>query len=73
MPNVPLHFEIANAIVDGLGEVGASVRRGVSESWVDVPGHDAIRVLNDDVILPTSLEAIAPGVRLDVQAIIASR
>lgn len=68
---VPLHKEIAQALVEGFG--GGDLTDHGSYTTVTIDGHEPIEVFDNDVILPTSLECCAAGVRLDVQAVLAGR
>lgn len=68
--------EIADAIVEGLcGLVTTrSFRRGPSEYiWVEGHSTSPIQVMDDDVVIPDELAHYAPGIRLDVQTILAAR
>lgn len=71
----PIRYEIADAIKVGLGTGHyATGYGGKGKVKVWVRGHDEpIVVMDDDVIIPDDLSALAPGIRLDVQAILASR
>jgi hypothetical protein len=64
-----LREEIVEAIVAGF-TVETRVRVHDAYTEVFVEGHDEpIKVLPDDVLLPDSLEAIGPGLALDIGAI----
>jgi hypothetical protein len=67
-----LHFRIADAIREGAGDAFVRLERSVSESRVFIAGCDEpIRCVRDDVILPEPLKPWAPGIRMDVQAVLA--
>jgi hypothetical protein len=69
-----LRAEITSAISEG---VGGAERVVTAASAVFVAGHDQPIVVlggsDPDVIVPDSLRELAPGIRLDVQAILADR
>lgn len=67
-----LRDEIVQAIIEGAGNNFESVDVMDNVTCIWVKGHLPIQVLDDDVILPKSLEQWAPGIRLDVQAILAN-
>lgn len=70
-----LTTEIGNAIAQGFGNI-ARAEHGVKESKIYLDGYDEpIIVTSDphDVLIPDALKAVAPGIMLDVQAILASR
>lgn len=72
--NESLRAEITSAISEG---VGGAERVVTAASAIFVAGHDQpIVVLGGNepgVIVPDSLHGLAPGIRLDVQAILAER
>lgn len=69
--------QIADAIAEGIDawcdrkEIVGDDGRPETHLHVDGCTDGPIRVLEDDVILPPSLEHIGPGIALDVQAILA--
>jgi hypothetical protein len=69
-----LRAEIAQAISDG---VGGADRIESAATAVFVGGHEHPIVIlggNDpDVIVPEAMKSLVPGIRLDVQAILAER
>lgn len=65
-------------------QIAAAIKDGLSgDAIVDEDGDDRlvyvgdvvepIRVKSDDVIIPDALKSLGPGIRLDVQAILAER
>lgn len=76
MSEPSLRAEIAQAISEGVG--GADrIWEGDDETGVFVAGYDEPILIVDkprpDVIIPDALSSLAPGIRLDVQAILAAR
>jgi hypothetical protein len=75
MSNLALRRDIAAAIHDGLGGQTDSEEKA-DRTLVFVDGYaDPIVIPGNppDVIIPEALSALAPGIRLDVQAILAER
>lgn len=66
---------VANAIRDGINGGGglATLEQRGETTLVHVDGFaEPIVVKDDDVDLPTWAEPLAPGIRLDVQAVLAT-
>ena len=74
MSESSLRAEVAQAISDGIGGADRIVSAATA---VFVAGHDQPIVVlggdTPDVVIPEALSAMAPGIRLDVQAIMAER